>query len=133
MSKLYRICILLVITTGISNAQESNQELDRKKMMERLNQYSRESEGWVAKEHKISRERLQQCFEAFGHEGFCSCLNEELHWVLSFDSYIRIITAPSAAAASDASPDERKAIESVYTAREKCVEKYFGVQNKAEP
>lgn len=127
MSKKYLIGFLLVIAPSICIAKDKNQELNLKQMMENLNQISKEADGWAARQHAIARERQQQCLDAFGHKLFCSCLNEELHWVLGFDSYIRIITAPSTGAASDLLPDERAAIESVYMAREKCVKKYFGV------
>ncbi len=120
------ICILLIIVSGICNAQDKKKEIDTSKMLEQLNQISEEADGWVAKQNAIARERKQQCIDAFGHEQFCSCLSEKLHWVLGFDSYIRIITAPTTGVASDVSPDERAAIESVYKAREKCVEKCFG-------
>jgi 1-aminocyclopropane-1-carboxylate deaminase/D-cysteine desulfhydrase-like pyridoxal-dependent ACC family enzyme len=126
MKKKHLIGFLLVIVSSICNAQNENQELDTQKMMEHLNKISKEAEGWTAKQRTIARERQQQCLDAFGHKQFCSCLNEELHWVLGFDSYIRIITAPTTSAASDSSPDEHAAIESVYKAREKCVGIYFG-------
>ena len=126
MKRKILLIILLVLASSICSSQEKSKDLDTKKMMERLSQISEDAEVWAAKQRTIARERYQQCFDAFGHEDFCSCINEELHWVLGFHSYIRIITAPSIGATSDASPDERAVIESVYKAREKCVSKYFG-------
>ncbi len=123
------IFLVLVITSGMCNAQDKNQELKIQKMMEHLNQISEEAEGWAAKQRAIARERQQQCLDAFGHKQFCSCLSDELHWVIRFDTYIRIITAPTTRAASKLSPDERAVIDSVYKAREKCIEKCFGDEN----
>jgi len=126
---LILVFFVLVLPSGMCNAQDKNQELKTQKMMERLNNISEEAEGWAAKQRAIARERQQQCFDAFGHKKFCSCLCDELHWVISFDTYIRIITAPTTGAASELSPDERAVIDSVYKAREKCVEKFFGDEN----
>ena len=88
--------------------------------LKRLDQSRKEAETWAAKEQSIARQRENDCFNAFGHKPFCTCLNKELHWILTFDSYVRIATATSDQLLS-ALGDERAVIDSAVRAREVCV------------
>ena len=94
-------------------------------MLRQLDQMSKEAESWTAKQRAIGRQRYEDCIDAFGHEKFCSCLNKELHWVLSFESYIGIITTSPKEISQNLTPDERAAIDSVYKTRERCVKQHI--------
>ena len=126
MRKLDFLIVILLLISGICYAEKN--ELGTKKMLDNFDELSIGAEKWVAIKNEIARKRTQQCMDAFGYENFCSCLNRELHWVLGFDSYIQTITSPFTGAAPNASPDEKKAIESVYRAREKCVGGNYGTK-----
>jgi hypothetical protein len=80
----------------------------------------KEAETWAAKQNAIARQREHDCMSAFGSTAFCRCLNNELHWVLSFDSYIRIVTAPPNQLAS-VPVSEKPVVNSAIRAREVCV------------
>ena len=96
----------------------------------KLNESLKEVEKWAALQKKISRQRKNDCLEAFGHSKFCNCLDTNLHWVINFDSYIRIMTSPTLKTSTIRSDDERTAVESVFKSRERCVEKY--IQKKTQ-
>jgi len=100
-----------------------------KEMLRELDRISEEAQSWSAKQRAIARARLNDCVSAFGNEEFCSCLNKELHWVLDFESYIRIITTPPGEISKDLKPDEELVVDSVYKAREKCVKEHFKHHN----
>jgi hypothetical protein len=98
-------------------------------ILRQLDTISKEAESWSAKQRAIARDRLIDCIDAFGNEEFCSCLNNELHWVLSFESYIRVITTAPKGISKDLEPDEKLVVDSVYKAREKCVKQSFEHKN----
>jgi hypothetical protein len=88
--------------------------------LKRLDDVQKEAETWAAKQQSIARQRENDCLKAFGHKGFCACLNKELHWVLGFDGYIRIVTA-TPDQLSSVPTDERAVVDSAVRARELCV------------
>jgi hypothetical protein len=70
----------------------------------------------------ISRKRLTACIMAFGHEGFCNCLNKKLSIYLDFEAYIRVVTRSKADLGYDKLPtDGQKLVDGAVKARETCV------------
>jgi hypothetical protein len=117
--------MLLILPITVFAEEGKQADIDKAKQgLEKLYQIREQGEVWAARQKTISRERYQQCYSAFGHKSFCQCLSGQLHWVLGFDSYINIITASSAEIEA-ANDEERVLIDSVYKAREYCVDKHI--------
>lgn len=89
--------------------------------LELLKKQGEEAESWADLQRTIARKRLNACMAAFGNRSFCKCLNEELHWVLDFDSYVRIVTSPGAEPKPQPASAEQRVVNSVFRAREQCI------------
>jgi hypothetical protein len=89
--------------------------------LQKLRGILQEGESWADLQRSVARQRLTACTAAFGNKVFCACLNANLHWVLGFDTYIRVITAPGSEPDPSARTEEQRAINSVFRSREKCV------------
>ncbi len=128
-------CVLFVAESSNSGESDAEQqEADRR--MEALQKSLEESEemfeelignslneaqGWADLQTTISRNRVNTCMAAFGHESFCGCLNDNLHWVITFESYIEIITSSDAQPKPRPTTDEERAVNTVFRARERCI------------
>lgn len=116
MNRLFAFVVVLLISYG--HAAGDDQPMSER--LKRLEEIEKEAETWAAKQQSIARQRENDCMSAFGHQAFCSCLNKELHWVLGFDSYVRIVTATPDQLSAVPS-DERQVVETAIRAREVCV------------
>lgn len=135
---LATLCILLVAGAPVASAQDpdpqsSSEMKDLEKslaesqpQLEKLKSLAQQAEAWADLEKSISRERVSACMAAFGDPSFCECLNENLHWIVRFETYIRVITAPEARPRPAAESDESQAINSIFRAREQCVARRTG-------
>ena len=105
----------------ITAAADQNKNIDESINLYKLQKVLEESESLLAQSQAIARKRYNDCMAAFGHENFCSCLNKELSWILSFQSYVNIIVESPTRTLNNTAHDEQMVIESVYKAREKCI------------
>ena len=82
---------------------------------------SQGTEQGVDLQSDIKRVRLDDCMASFGHERFCTCLNEELHWSLDFSSYVGVLISPDSEPQPNPSSDMELATSSAFSARKLCV------------
>lgn len=118
MNKLLALFVALLLSSYAAAGDDTKGG----ERMKQLHEIQKEAETWAAKQQSIARQRQTECLNAFGHKGFCSCLTRELHWVLGFDEYIRIVTA-TPDQLSSVPADERAVVESAVRAREVCVQR----------
>ena len=71
-------------------------------------------------------EKRVKCLEAFGHDGFCSCLASKLPVILGLDGYVKIVTLKREDLDYDnLSEDDKKIVDTAYDARNQCVSATF--------
>ena len=117
-----RTLVTLLLACLAVNASAQSKQPPSLRDLEKI---QREGDSWSAKQGAIARERESACVSAFGHRKFCECLSSELHWVLSFDSYVRLISTSTQASVT---PDDKVLLDSARRSRERCVAKH--VQQK---
>lgn len=88
--------------------------------MEALEKVKKQASFWEARQKSISINRQNDCFLAIGDKSFCDCLDQNLHWVMDFKSYIRIAISPDNPLPSNSTKEELKMVESVYLTRQEC-------------
>lgn len=70
----------------------------------------------------MMRERKNDCIKAFGHDQFCSCLNDNLAVGLSFKDYIVItINSKDELNYNELSKEDKGVIDKAIKIREQCV------------
>ena len=92
--------------------------------LRKMEAVEKEGESWEALEKANSRDRMRACEAALGSANFCACLNERLNWVIGFETYVHVISAPDARPNPGATDSEGIAMNSIFTAREQCVGEY---------
>ena len=128
------VCLLFVAESSNSGESDTEQQeadgrleaLEKSleesdEMFKELGNTFNEAQRWAELETTISRNRVNACMAAFGHESFCGCLNDNLHWLLSFESYVDIITSSDAQPKPRPTTDEERAVNTVFRAREQCI------------
>ena len=127
-------CVLFVAESSSSGESDTEQqEADRRlealeksleesdEMFRALGNTFKEAQGWAELETTISRNRVNACMAAFGHESYCGCLNDNFHWLISFESYVEIITSSDAQPNPQPTTDEERVVNTVFSARERCI------------
>ena len=70
---------------------------DQLEQLETLDKLRSAVEGMGQAIESIARKRRIACLKAFGHDGFCHCLNERLAIGVTFDVYIAAVTGTNEA------------------------------------
>lgn len=125
---VFTLGMVLMFTVDTTSAQDEVTEEELREslelsqeFLESLPEIGKQAPSWVELELTISRNRVNACMAAIGHRQFCNCLNSELHWILGFDSYVRIIMSPDARPNPQPTTDEERAVNTVFSARERCI------------
>lgn len=79
-----------------------------------------EGERWADMERANARKRSADCMAAFGNERFCSCLNTNVHFLVDFETYVRVVTSDTRPVPAPKTEEERL-INTIFRAREVCV------------
>ena len=70
----------------------------------------------------MGRKKETACLLAFGDEGFCGCLRENLPVITSFELYVQIVTSSKENLGyAKLSADEKVMVDNTIKARESCV------------
>ncbi|MEW5980564.1 MAG: hypothetical protein AB1898_32675 [Acidobacteriota bacterium] len=118
------IC-LLTLTIAASKKGEKNDNPQRIETINKQQSIEDVEESLKSLElaaKRVSRTKRANCLKAFGHAKFCDCLCSDLPMIVTFNDYIRIVTSSKEELGYDRlKADDKKVIDMVYSAREKCV------------
>jgi hypothetical protein len=78
-----------------------------------------EGQRWADMERANTRKRSADCIAAFGQEHFCNCLNDNVHFLVDFETYVRVVTSDAKPIPKPATEEERL-INTIFRAREVC-------------
>ena len=97
---------------------EKIEDMDR--AMEQLGSLQQQMESLV-------RSRGTRCLKAFGHQKFCSCVNDGLAVSLTFQEYVMITSGTKDDLGYAAlTSDQKKLVDNALKVREQCVKTVWG-------
>lgn len=126
MTRSMIIAILFsIIIVGYAHSEKTNNKPWTKEQIETIEEGEKIGEqlnSLLNQSKSMMRERHTDCIKAFGHDKFCSCLNENLAIYLSFKDYIVItINTKEELNYSSLPEDEKEVIDKAINVREQCV------------